>query len=308
MDLKELNLLKRLCEIHAPSGNEGALKDFLLEYIEKQSKNWKVQPDIFSGDHLQDCIILKFGKPRTAIFAHIDSIGFTVRYENQLIPIGGPETKTGYQLVGHDSLGPIECELQVDKENRLFYDFARPIETGTDLTFKCNFIHNNEYFQSCYLDNRLGVFNALKVAEKLQDGIIAFTTYEEHGGGSMPFVLKFIQENFPVYQGLVSDITWVTDGVHHGEGVVISLRDRNIPRKAFLKKIKDIAQSTNIPYQLEVEAEGSSDGREIQHSPYPMDWCFIGAPESNVHSPEETVHINDINSMIALYSTLMEQL
>jgi putative aminopeptidase FrvX len=57
-----------------------------------------------------------------------------------------------------------------------------------------------------------------------------------------------------------------------------------------------------------VEGMGSSDGRELQLSPYPFDWCFVGAPEQNPHTPDEKVHKDDIKSMIALYEVLMKDL
>jgi len=303
-----MELLNKLCQTHAPSGNESAMTHFLLDYIKKNKSSWAHQPKVYSGENFQDCIILVFGKPRTAVFAHIDSIGFTVRYENQLIPIGGPEVEEGYELVGKDHLGIIDCKLIIDEENRLFYNFGRPIATGTDLTYKCNFIETDDFVQSCYLDNRLGVYNALKLAETLKDGAIVFSTYEEHGGGSVPFLIKYLYENHQIKQALVSDITWITEGVVHGEGVAISMRDKNIPRKAYLDKILKIAHHSKIPFQIEVEGFGSSDGKEIHNSPYPIDWCFIGAAESNVHTPTEIVHKKDIKAMLEMYQVLMEQL
>ncbi|MEM9857732.1 MAG: aminopeptidase [Bacteroidota bacterium] len=302
------DLLRNLCSLHGPSGDEVLAKQFILKYIEKNMTSWSVVPEVYQGEEFQNCIILKFGKPKTAIFAHIDTIGFTVRYQNQLVPIGGPQAENGYELVGRDSLGDIECTLQVDSENRLSHDFARPVDRGTNLTFKCDFRETAEEIQSCYLDNRLGVYNALKVAETLKDGVIVFSTWEEHGGGAVPFLIKFIYEHWQVKKTLVSDITWVTDGILPGHGVVISLRDRNIPRKIFIDEITSLAQQSGLDYQLEVEGSGSSDGREIQISPYPIDWCFIGAAESNVHSPDETVHKADITSMIKMYSYLMKHL
>ena len=100
-----MELLKEMCQIHAPSGNEIKMTEFVLNYIAKNKKNWKVKPQVFSGKGFQDCIVLVFGKPRTAIFAHMDSIGFTVRYEKQLVKIGGPRTIAGMKLVGKDSKG-----------------------------------------------------------------------------------------------------------------------------------------------------------------------------------------------------------
>ncbi|MTI22146.1 M20/M25/M40 family metallo-hydrolase [Fulvivirga sp. RKSG066] len=303
-----MQLLHDLCQIHAPSGEEVHVKNFLIDYVKSNQESWVRQPEIIEGDELQDCLILKFGNPKTAIFAHMDSVGFTVRYQNQLVPIGGPDVQTGYKLVGEDSLSLIECELEVSKDNQLFYKFGRAIDTGTSLTFKCDYQEDEEYVTSCYLDNRLGIYNALKVAETLENGVIVFSAWEEHGGGSVPYLGKYVFEKWGVKQALISDITWVTDGVHPGEGVVISLRDHSIPRKSFIDKVRTIAQESGVDFQLEVESSGSSDGRELQHSPYPFDWCFIGAPEQNVHSPEETVHKKDILSMVDLYKELMAHL
>src|SRR5687768_5317856 len=173
-----MKLLKQLCEIAAPSGDELAMKKFLLGYIKKELKKWKTKPEIFQNG-IQDCLILKFGKPRTAIFAHIDSIGFTVRYANQLLPIGSPDADAGTKLVGKDSLGPIECELEFDNDRHAFYKFGRQIDRGTTLTYKIDFRDTKQFIQSAYLDNRLGVYNALKVAENLKDGVIVFSCWED---------------------------------------------------------------------------------------------------------------------------------
>lgn len=301
------DLLKTLCQIHAPSGNEVEMTSFLLEYINQNAPNWEVQPEIIHGDEFQDCIILKFGQPRTAIFAHMDSIGFTVRYQDQLIPIGGPRAETGYVLTGQDIYGPVECEIVEDKGN-VRYKFGRAIQAGTELVFKSDFRETDDYVQSCYMDNRLGVFNALKVAETLTDGVIVFSCWEEHGGGAVSYLAKYIYEQWNVKQALISDITWVTEGVRHGDGVAISIRDQSIPRRSFVNKIIEMATESGVDFQIEVEGAGGSDGKELQQSPYPFDWCFVGAPEDHVHSPDEKVYKHDIDCMIALYEVLMEKM
>ncbi len=304
----EFHLLKQLCEIHAPSGQEVSLKEFLLKYIKKEKKHWLTEPEIIEGEGFQDCLILKFGKPRTAIFAHMDTVGFTVRYFNQLASIGSPDAEAGTKLVGHDSLGPIECELEYDREDHSFYQFGRAIERGTTLTYKIDFRETKEFIQTPYLDNRLGIYNALKVAETLKDGVIVFSCWEEHGGGSVGYLSNYIHNKWKIKQALISDITWVSDGVEHGKGVAISLRDRNIPRRSFVDKILSIALKSKIPFQLEVEGSGSSDGGELQRGALPMDWCFVGAPEYGAHTPHEKVHKDDIESMIALYKIAMKVL
>lgn len=285
------------------------MKDFLVEYVKKNSLQWKVTPQLIHGDDFQDSLILVFGKPTTAIFAHMDTIGFTVRYDNKLVTIGGPELKTGQILVGHDSRGPIETKLVYDeKSDYIVCDFMREIDRGTELVYKCNFRNEKDFVQSCYLDNRLGLWVCLKLAETLENGIICFSCWEEHGGGSVSLLTKFIYEQYKVRQALVCDITWVTEGVRPGRGVVISMRDRSIPRRSYLNKIISLAEQSGIPFQLEIEGTGGSDGKEIQASPYPIDWCFIGAAEMNVHTPEEKVMKTDIDSMLNLYQYLMKKL
>lgn len=303
-----MELLKQLCAIAAPSGDEGRMNEFLLEYIRKNNNKWKVQPEIYSGEDFQDCIILIFGKPRTSIYAHIDNIGFTVRYSNQLVKIGGPHLKSGTKLVGQDSRGPVHCEVVIDDENHLLYKGDREIDRGTNLSYFPDWREDDSSVQCCYMDNRLGVWNALKVCETLENGAVVFSCWEEHGGGSVPYISKFLFEKYGIRKALISDITWITEGVHAGKGVVISMRDTGFPRRKYLNQIIHHAEQSGIPFQLEVEGSGGSDGTELQKQPYPIDWCFIGAAEENVHSPDEKVNKKDISSMVELYKYLMSVL
>ncbi len=307
-----MELLKELTKVRSASSDESRMKNFLLDYVLKNQENWTVQPKIIEGKGFQDCLMLVFGQPRTAIYAHMDSIGFSVGYDKELIKIGGPRTIDGMQLVGADSHGEIETELMViENENgqdTIQYVFNREIERGTILTFKPNFRENDEYIQSPYMDNRLGVWSALQVAETLENGAIVFGAYEEHGGNAVTICAKYLMEKYDVYQALISDITWVTSGVVHGGGVAISMRDSGLPRRSYLDKIIALAKESGVDFQLEVESAGGSDGGVLQKSYLPVDWCFIGAPEDNVHSPDEKVFKKDIKDMVELYKYLMKKL
>ena len=307
------SLLKDLCAIPAPSGNELAMKEFILNYIKINSKNWKHQPKIICGNGFQDNIMLIFGKPRTALFAHMDSIGFTVRYGKQLVKIGGPSIKSGYKLIGTDQKGKQEVELNLIENkqtgiNQLEYKGKRDFERGTELIFKPNWRETSEYLQCCYMDNRLGIYAALKVAEKIKNGAIVFSTWEEHGGGSVSYLQKYLQEKYKIQQALICDISWISDGVHFAKGPVISMRDSLIPRRSYINKIISIAKKNTCAYQLEIEGSGGSDAKELQMAEYPWDWCFIGAAEENVHTPDEKVHKKDVEGMISLYDVLMKEL
>lgn len=304
----DLSLLKDLCSIKGVSGDESRVRDFVLSYVEKNKAAWLVEPVVIFGDEVQDAILLVFGDPRVAVFSHMDTVGFTVGYGSTLIKIGGPSAESGAVLVGQDSISEITCRLEVDENGTLSYLFDREIERGTCLSYQANFIQDDSYVQSPYLDNRLGMFVALKLAEKMENGVLAFSCYEETGGGNTEVLARVLHEKFQLKQALICDITWVTSGVQHGNGVAISMRDSGIPRKSYVNRILQIAQSSKVNYQLEVESSGGSDGNALQRSSYPFDWCFIGAAEDNVHSPEERVAINDISDMLLLYKTLLQEL
>lgn len=310
-----MQLLKTLCQLPAPSGEEAGLTTFILNYVREHGPSWRQPPLVVHDENrFQDCLLLVFGQPRTAVFAHLDSIGFTVRYGRELVPIGGPECEPGYRLVGRDAQGEINCTLTVKRNTDeaetevLGYEFSRDIDPGTSLTFACDFRETETTVQSCYLDNRLGVWTALRLAETLEHGIIAFSCWEEHGGGSVPYLARFIYETYGVRQALIADITWVTEGVRAGGGCVISLRDSLIPRRSYVERIRAIAQASGVAYQVEVEGVGGSDAKDLQRSDMPWDWCFVGAPEDHVHTPNEEVNKQDIDSMLCLYQALLRSL
>lgn len=304
-----MKLLKKLTEIQGAASDEGQIAAFITNHVKSESKSWKTQPEIISGEGFQDCVILVFGKPRVAIYAHMDTIGFSVGYDKELIKVGGPRLIDGIELVGKDSQGEIETELMIieneDGSKDLQYVFDREVDRGTLLTFKPDFRETDQYIQSPYMDNRLGVWNALKVAETLENGAIVFSTYEEHGGNTVGFCAKYLLENYGIRQALISDITWVTQGVPHGKGVAISMRDSLLPRRSYLTRIIELAKESGVAFQLEVESAGGSDGGVLQKSDLPIDWCFIGAPEDNVHTPDELVYKYDIMCMVELYRYLM---
>ena len=126
-----MKLLKKLCSIHAPSGEENRISEFIIDYVNTNMHNWKVKPKIYSGDGFQDSIILSFGNPKTAIYAHMDSIGFTVKYNNEIIKIGGPVVKNGIELIAGNDSSALEPIVKGKKLVKAFEDLDKSILTPT---------------------------------------------------------------------------------------------------------------------------------------------------------------------------------
>jgi putative aminopeptidase FrvX len=305
----DLDLLSQLTRIQATCGQEEELNEFILNYLHTHQHRFAAKPHIFTGFGLMNAIVLVFGKPNVAVFAHMDSVGYTVRYDNKLIPIGSPVSKHETPLKGKCNGKWVSMKLVADPmEELLCVDYQQPIEPGTVLTFDSPFTFTESHITSCYLDNRIGVYLALKLAETTENGIIAFTCCEEHGGGSVPKVARFINMNYGVSQALVADVTWASEAVFVGNGPVVSLRDYRIPRKSYTDRIRKILESKSISYQVEVEGEGSSDGAELQSSVYGFDWCFVGLPVNNMHSANETAAISDLLALQTVYRALINEL
>lgn len=304
-----MKLLKKLIEIPGASSDESMIHQFILEYVNREQKNWKCTPEIIRGEGFQDCLILVFGSPRVAVYAHMDTVGFSVAYYSNLTRIGSPRLIDGSILVGEDSKGSIEADLMVieDEETQsIRYVFEREIDRGTILTFKPEFRESEEEIRSPYLDNRLGVWVALKLAEEMEHGALVFTSYEEHGGNSVAACARFLENKYAVNKALICDLTWATEGVKAGGGVAVSMRDSYLPRRSYLQQIINLAKASGIQFQLEVESAGGSDGSMLQRSELMHDWCFIGAPEQGAHSPHEVVVKKDITSMLDLYRYLIK--
>ncbi len=304
-----MELLEKLCSVPGTSGDESLIRDFILEFVQQERHTWHHQPEIWFGDGFQDNLVLVFGKPKVAMYAHLDTVGFTVRYDNYVVPVGGIDGATGDQLVFSRNGKSEFTRLIVEEDNELvMVDAMQTIEPGTTLTYAPSFSLEGDFVRSPYLDDRLGVWALLQLAPWANDMALVFTTYEEHGGGGAGFLARLLFEKYQVNKALIVDVTWSTNGVFPGKGPVISLRDSRIPRKAFVDQLREIATRSGVPYQLEVESHGGSDGKEIQNLPFPIDWCFIGPPSENPHSALESVHKADVENFVALLAELAKEL
>lgn len=310
-----IKLLRTLGTIPATAGDEKQLADWILAYVLEYQGRWRQQPEIFAGEGFQDAVVLVFGRPKAAVFSHMDGVGFCAAYGMNLVPIGKPKAKSGAKLLGKDSQGALEVELVVSEtevegktKTTFSYKADRALERGTPLTYAPLWRETEDTLQCAYMDNRVGMWNALELCSEAKDVALVFSTCEEHGGGAAQFIGRFLYKSFGCRQALISDVTLVSEGIVQGDGVAISMRDRGIPRQSFVSKICSIAQAHGLQYQLEVEDAGGSDGNQLQASSYAWDWCFIGPPETGYHTPDEMVYKADLVSMHNLYSTLLKAL
>src|SRR3569833_1310902 len=269
-----IELLFELLNVDSPSGDEGAMADWIDAWARANCPDARIAR---LGDSL---VVVRGQSPATAIYAHIDTTGFTLGYDKRLISIGSPEPEDGSPVrqvslwatpTLNSSLKARECGGVVrEREDVWELDEGEGVP-GSRWVYNKKPVRTGDEICSPYIDNRGGIWAALVALTRCPSIAIAFTTGEEHSGQGAFGCGRYLYETYAVDQALISDITWHTSHVHCGKGVAISLRDRMVPRQRYLDRVLSIAERSGIPFQREIESSGGSDGAYLQRSGFPID-------------------------------------
>jgi putative aminopeptidase FrvX len=296
----QFDLLWRLAELDSPTPDEGGFCDYLVRTLTDVIPN-------LSLTRIGDSLIAWRGKPRTALFAHIDTTGFTLGYDRVLIPLGSPAAIPGDRLreVGRCGEGNV-----VEKSNSRLPKLGGPDigQPGSRWVYDRELSLDDGTISGPYLDNRAGVWASIQALSVCSDVAVAFTVGEEHSGRGANVCGQFVVGELGITQSLISDITWASKHVQCGKGPAVSLRDQYAPRQRYLDKVLELAEASGLGFQREIESKGGSDGSYIQESGIPLDWVFVGAPEENAHSSNEKLAASDLSQMAELLIFIVQNL
>lgn len=291
--------LRALVAIEGTSGDEGRVVAAVAERVAKL-------PDR-RAERIQDNLIVWRGRPQVALFAHLDTVGFTLGYDHELVRIGGPHVEGGEAL--RSTVGGTTYRGRVVKRGEDWVlDGAPDAPAGSRWVYDGDLDPDGVLVRGPYLDNRAGVWSALQVLAAAPEVAVAFTANEEHSGRGATTCARWLYDQLGVRQALISDITWHTRFIRRGRGPAVSLRDRNVPRQSYLDRVLAAAEASDILFQREIETDGSSDGGAIERSGVPIDWVFVGAPQESSHTPREVVDLNDLRDMARLTTHLVQAL
>lgn len=297
--------LLTLLSLPGPSGDEGAVAAWL------QSEAMRVVPGAACtriGDNL---VIVRGGAPRTAVFAHTDTTGYTLGYDHALVAIGGPDPRDK-DVLRDTATRPDGCitrgQARLDKTGGVCLAAAENAEPGTRWIYDRPVKITDKTIKAPYLDNRAGVFCALQALERCESIAVAFTTGEESSGHGARVCAQWLHTHHQIAQALIADLTWHTKDTPCGNGVVVSLRDGSIPRQTLVERVLRLAGESGIAFQKEVQRAGGSDGSHLLRSSVPIDWVFVGAPEKNPHTSRESVRRSDLAAMADLLTFLVNRL
>jgi endoglucanase len=287
------------------------------------------------------------GGPRVAIAAHMDEIGFLVRHidDNGYIrvqPVGGfdprvliaqrvrvhrrdgetlpgvlqPGTKPKHLLQASEAK-----EIQLEE---LFVDLGLPAEQvkehvgiGDMVTMRRDFELMGDVVVSKALDDRLGVYvmiEAVRAAAGVDAEIVAIATTQEEIGLRGATTSAFgVEPDIAI----ALDVTIAGDipGIP-GDSSVTKLRggtaikvfdSSHIPHPGLVQHLRDIAETHNIPYQLEVLPRGGTDAAAFQRAQAGIPATTISMPTRYVHTVNEMASASDIQASVDLLAAFLRE-
>ncbi len=335
-------LLAKICETPGAPGYEQRVREIVLQEM-------KGHVDEIQTDNLGNVYTIKKGKDsskRVMIAAHMDEIGFIVKYIDEFgflrfHTLGGfdPKTLTAQRVIVHgkkDIVGvmgskPIhimtaEERTKLPQLHDYFIDLGLPVNeveeivsVGDPITRERTLIEMGECVNCKSIDNRVAVYILIETMKLLQDcpydvyGV--FTVQEEVGIRGANVAAHNINPTF----GFGLDTTIAYDLPESkpeeqvtklGKGVAIKIMDAStICDYRMIKYQKKMADEFGIPWQPEVLPMGGTDTAGIQRMG--KTGAIAGAisiPTRHLHQVIEMAHKKDIESSVMLLKHCCENL
>lgn len=335
-------LLAKICETPGTSGFEHQVRKIVLDEL----KNEQLTTEI---DNLGNVYAIKKGKDsskRVMIGAHMDEIGFIVKYidDNGFVrfhTLGGfdPKTLTAQRVIVHgkkDLMGVMSSKpihiMTPEERNKpaqisdYFIDLGLPVEEvkelvsiGDPITRERTLVEMGNCVNCKSIDNRVAVYILIETMKLLKDcpydvyGV--FTVQEEVGIRGANVAAHNINPTFGF--GLDTTIAYDLPGSRPeeqvtklGNGVAIKIMDAStICDYRMVRFQKKIADEFNIKWQPELLPMGGTDTAGIQRMG--KTGAIAGAisiPTRHLHQVIEMAHKDDIANAVLLLKYCCENI
>lgn len=334
-------LIKRLCEAPGIPGREDQIREIVVNEL-------RPLVDELEVDALGNVIATKKGKggPRVMLAAHLDEIGFMVRYIDdngfvRLQNVGGFDarvlasqrvlvhTRSGQVLRGalQPAAKPIHVlqpdEVKPFKITDFYVDLGMSaaevrdlVDIGDMVTMDRTLEQVGNTVLSKSLDDRVSVYimiEALRAVGEHDAEIVAVaTTQEEIGLRGAATAAYGVDPDV----GVALDVTIAGDipgfEPHEqvtklGEGVALKVYDSShIPNYKLVQHFRDVAERHGIKYQLEVLARGGTDAGAMQRTRAGVPVITLSTPTRYLHTVNEMAHVDDIEGAVNLLARYLE--
>ncbi|MBQ8687054.1 MAG: M42 family metallopeptidase [Ruminococcus sp.] len=331
--------LKKLCLLCGASGNEGAVRDYILEQI-------KPYADSITIDPLGSVIAEKKGaKPapkKLMVSAHMDEVGMIITYINddgtmQIAPVGGVDANVVIGrpvVVGEKKISGVigakpihllnsDQRKALPKFSELYLDIgAENGDAAGKLVSVGDYVHflpgytemGGGRVRSKALDDRIGcaIMLTLMAQELPYDVTFAFLVQEEVGLRGAKAAAYTVNPDIALVleATTAADLTGADGDAKVcalGGGPVVSFMDRStiydreLYRLAFAE-----CEKMGIPCQTKTRIAGGNDSGAIHISRGGVRTLAISAPCRYLHSPSCAADLQDIENCMQLTAAMIE--
>ena len=318
-----LAIMQKLNACHGPSGCESQVAAAIAELA-------RPYVDEITTDALSNLICHKKGSgPKVMFAAHMDSIGCIVTHidEQGYLRFGQVGGLSAHDLPGtpvrfaNGTRGIIAVQGKVEpkdwKLDHLYIDVGAKdraearamVQVGDMAVFDTvPFVSGRKLF-SPYLDDRIACVILLSALERIKrsdnDLYFVFTVQEEVGLRGARTAAYGIDPDYGIAVD-VTDSDDIPDAPHEcssvaGKGAAIKVMDSSvICHPVVVNQLKELAQTRNIPFQMDVLRFGGTDAGAIHQSRAGVYTGGISVASRYIHTPMEMADLDDIEACAAL--------
>lgn len=333
-------MLKDLCLLNGASGDEGAVRDYIINQINDYCE--------YRVDNLGSVIAFKKGKKasdvKVSINSHMDEVAFIVtgitdegylRFAcvggidsrvclDRVVSIGkngvkGVIADKAFHLLSSDEKEkcPDFDSLLIDIGASSADEASQYVSLGDFVYFESDYYElGNGYIKAKALDDRIGCMLMIELikSELEYDTYFCFNVQEEVGLRGSKCTSFSVDADIAIV--LESTTAADLDGVSGadrvcalGDGPVISFMDnRTIYDRALYNLGFDVAKENNIPVQTKTAVAGGNDAGAIQTSGSGTRVMAISLPTRYIHSGASVVKASDIEYTRSLINKLLPRL
>lgn len=336
----DIKLLKRLCKCDGISGDEGKVRELIINEI-------KPYADSITADNLGNLLVHKKGKnmakSKLMLSAHMDEVGLMVtgitsdgyiKFDevggiDRRVLLGKSVTLGKNKINGVIGVKPIHLckgeensripelsEMYIDIGADSKEDALKYIKYGDSINFVSDFNVTSDSITSKALDDRFGCLVLIELikSEPEYDMDFAFVVQEEVGLRGAKVAAFTVDPEFAlvIETTTAADIPEVDENkqvCNLSNGAVISVMDRRtIYDKEMIALAFECAEKLNIKAQYKRAVAGGNDAGVIHSSKSGVRTLAVSLPCRYLHSPNCVVNKQDCENMMMLVSELAENI
>ena len=328
------DLLKTLCELDGVSGNESAVRDFIISQI-KDYCEVKV-------DNIGNIIAFKKGKnvpeKKLMLDAHTDEVGLVITGITEdgflkFTTVGGIETSAMLSrrvLINGKTEGVIgnkpihlthgdEAKALPEKEV-LYIDIGAKdkaqaqaaVSLGDTAVIKGGYLECGEMIRSKALDDRVGCAVLIKMIKEYDDFdfYASFSTQEEiglRGAGVSAYTIN--PDSAIIVEGTtagdIADTPEDKSVCNVGKGAVVSFMDKTT---LYDRDYFNAAVNSVLPVQVKRAATGGNNAGKVHTSRSGVKTLAISVPCRYIHSATSVASKSDINAVYDLVKYMADKI